>query len=198
MLRAGRWSSRCCGAAAGADRRPILLVHGINPVSPQAPFVDLLAEHGEVIAPSMPGFGGSPLPEDFDTMYDLVHVWRDVLDALPDRGRDDRVLVRRLGRGRDRGRRSSEARPARAGRSGRRQAGRPRGARHRPFLQHEPGRAEPARLARSRQAPRRRLRAGLAGLHRRRDAGRGDGQRSRATGIRCASMRGGRICTTRS
>ena len=26
----------------------------------------------------------SPLPEDFDTMYDLVHLYRDVLDALPD------------------------------------------------------------------------------------------------------------------
>src|SRR3954463_4998771 len=67
----------------GAGRRPILLVHGIDPVSPKAPFVDLLAEHGEVIAPSMPGFGASPLPEDFETVYDLVHVWRDVLDAMP-------------------------------------------------------------------------------------------------------------------
>ena len=65
--------------------RPILLVHGINPVSPKAPFLDLLAEHGEIIAPSHPGFGNSPLPDDFDTMYDLVHVYRDVLDALPDK-----------------------------------------------------------------------------------------------------------------
>jgi pimeloyl-ACP methyl ester carboxylesterase len=63
--------------------RPILLVHGINPVSPAAPFVDLLAEHGEVIAPSHPGFGQSPRPEDFDTMYDLVHLYREILDGLP-------------------------------------------------------------------------------------------------------------------
>src|ERR1051325_7306906 len=63
--------------------RPIVLAHGIAPVSPKAPFVDLLAERGEVIAPSMPGFGASPLPEDFETVYDLVHVWRDVLDAMP-------------------------------------------------------------------------------------------------------------------
>jgi pimeloyl-ACP methyl ester carboxylesterase len=69
----------------GADRRPILLVHGINPVSPEAPFLDMLAEHGEVIAPSMPGFGASPAPDDLDTIYDLVHLWRDVLDALPDK-----------------------------------------------------------------------------------------------------------------
>jgi pimeloyl-ACP methyl ester carboxylesterase len=63
--------------------QPILLLHGINPVSPKAAFVDLLAEHGEIIAPSHPGFAKSPLPEDFDTMYDLVQLYREVLDALP-------------------------------------------------------------------------------------------------------------------
>ncbi len=65
--------------------RPILLLHGINPVSPKAPFLDLLAAHGEVIAPSHPGFGASPRPDDFDTMYDLVHLYREVLDALPEK-----------------------------------------------------------------------------------------------------------------
>jgi pimeloyl-ACP methyl ester carboxylesterase len=67
----------------GVDGRPILLVHGVNPVNPDAPFLDLLAEHGEIIAPSHPGFGNSPRPEDFDTMYDLVHLYREVLDSLP-------------------------------------------------------------------------------------------------------------------
>lgn len=62
---------------------PILLLHGINPISPDAPFLDFLAEHGEVIAPSHPGFGNSPRPADFDTMYDLVHLYLAVLDALP-------------------------------------------------------------------------------------------------------------------
>jgi pimeloyl-ACP methyl ester carboxylesterase len=65
--------------------RPILLLHGVNPINPEAPFVDLLALHGEVIAPSHPGFGRSPRPEDFDTMYDLVHLYREVLDGLPDK-----------------------------------------------------------------------------------------------------------------
>ena len=65
--------------------RPILIVHGANPVSPRAPFVDLLAAHGDIIAPSHPGFGHSPRPPDFDTMYDLVHLYRDVLDRLPDK-----------------------------------------------------------------------------------------------------------------
>jgi pimeloyl-ACP methyl ester carboxylesterase len=63
--------------------RPILLIHGVNPVWPQAPFLDGLTEHGEIIAPSAPGFGNSPRPPDFDTMYDLVHLYREVLDGLP-------------------------------------------------------------------------------------------------------------------
>jgi pimeloyl-ACP methyl ester carboxylesterase len=63
--------------------RPILLIHGVNPISPQAPFLDGLAEHGEMVAPSAPGFGNSPRPPDFDTMYDLVHFYREVLDGLP-------------------------------------------------------------------------------------------------------------------
>src|SRR5437660_11882373 len=69
--------------------RPILLVHGVTPVSPDAPFLDLLAEHGEVIAPSHPGFGNSPRPPDFDTMYDLVRLYLDVLECIP----NDRVRM---------------------------------------------------------------------------------------------------------
>jgi pimeloyl-ACP methyl ester carboxylesterase len=65
--------------------RPLLLVHGINPVSSKAPFVEMLAKHGEVIAPSHPGFGRSPRPTDCDTMYDLVNTYLDVLDGLPDK-----------------------------------------------------------------------------------------------------------------
>jgi pimeloyl-ACP methyl ester carboxylesterase len=63
--------------------RPILLIHDVNPVSPRAPFVDMLARHREVIAPSHPGFGASPRPADFDTMYDLINLYHDVLDAIP-------------------------------------------------------------------------------------------------------------------
>ena len=80
QLRAGNIELEVLRRGSG---RTILLVHGINPVSPKAPFLDLLAQHGAVIAPSHPGFGNSPLPQDFDTMYDLVHLYREVLDALP-------------------------------------------------------------------------------------------------------------------
>ena len=63
--------------------KPILLIHGVNPIHKDAPFLAGLAAHGEVIAPSAPGFGGSPLPADFDTAYDLVNLYLSVLDSLP-------------------------------------------------------------------------------------------------------------------
>ena len=63
--------------------RPILVLHGFQTVDPEARFVGLLARHGEVIAPAGPGFGHSPRPKDFDTVYDLVHLYLEVLDNLP-------------------------------------------------------------------------------------------------------------------
>lgn len=63
--------------------RPILLLHGFDTVDPEAPFLDRLARRGEVIAPSAPGFGNTPRPENFDTVYDLVHLYLAVLRALP-------------------------------------------------------------------------------------------------------------------
>lgn len=66
--------------------RPVLLLHGFEPVAPRARFLDLLGEHAEVIAPSHPGFGRSPRPDDVDTVYDLMRVYLDVLDGLPHEG----------------------------------------------------------------------------------------------------------------
>jgi len=63
--------------------RPLVLLHGIDTVSPKAPFLDLLGRHAEIIAPSMPGFGNSPRPPDFDTMYDLVRLCIAFIDDLP-------------------------------------------------------------------------------------------------------------------
>lgn len=62
---------------------PILLLHGQDAVDPGAPFLNLLAPHAEIIAPSHPGFGHSPRPADFDTIYDLVHLYLDLLETLP-------------------------------------------------------------------------------------------------------------------
>lgn len=64
--------------------RPIVLLHGFETIDPQSPFLDRLARHGEVIAPSSPGFGNSPQPKDFDTVYDLVHLYLAMLGGLAD------------------------------------------------------------------------------------------------------------------
>ena len=63
--------------------RPLLVLHGEAPLDPGAPVVDLLAAHGEVVAPTHPGFGHSARPDDFDTVYDLVHLYLDLLEHLP-------------------------------------------------------------------------------------------------------------------
>ena len=63
--------------------RQILMLHGFQTIDPNAAFLELLARHGEVVAPSSPGFGHSPRPKDFDTVYDLVHLYLELLDTLP-------------------------------------------------------------------------------------------------------------------
>jgi pimeloyl-ACP methyl ester carboxylesterase len=67
-----------CGAG-----RPLLLLHGFDTIDAEAPFLDLLARQAEIFAPAAPGFGSSPRPRDFDTVYDLVHLYLAALEALP-------------------------------------------------------------------------------------------------------------------
>jgi pimeloyl-ACP methyl ester carboxylesterase len=62
---------------------PLLLLHGFDTIAPDAPFLEPLGKHGEIFAPSSPGFGNSPRPGDFDTVYDLVHLYLSALCALP-------------------------------------------------------------------------------------------------------------------
>jgi pimeloyl-ACP methyl ester carboxylesterase len=76
-------------AVRRGEGRPILLLHGFQTIDPGARFLDLLGRYGEVIAPSSPGFGRSPRPKDFDTVYDLVHLYLEVLEMLP----GDRVTL---------------------------------------------------------------------------------------------------------
>ena len=83
ILRAGPLELELLHRPAPHPKAPTFLVlHGINNIAPAAPFLDLLARHGEVVAPSHPGFGKSPGPGDRDTMYDLVHTYLAVLDTL--------------------------------------------------------------------------------------------------------------------
>ena len=63
--------------------RPVLLLHGLSTIDPRARFLDLLGRTAEIIAPSHPGFGLSSRPADFETVYDLVHFYLEVLEALP-------------------------------------------------------------------------------------------------------------------
>jgi pimeloyl-ACP methyl ester carboxylesterase len=66
--------------------RPVLLLHGMQPFEPHARFLELLADQADIIAPSHPGFGRSPRPDGFETIYDLTRLYLDVLEAmLPDR-----------------------------------------------------------------------------------------------------------------
>jgi pimeloyl-ACP methyl ester carboxylesterase len=62
---------------------PLLLLHGFDIVHPKARFLDLLGRHAEIVAPSSPGFGNTRRLPDFDTIYDLVHLYLAVLDELP-------------------------------------------------------------------------------------------------------------------
>lgn len=63
--------------------RPMLLLHGFQTIDPEARFLELLSRHGEIIAPSSPGFANSPRPKDFDTVYDLMHLYLELLQTLP-------------------------------------------------------------------------------------------------------------------
>jgi len=62
--------------------RLLLLLHGEAPLDPGAPVLDLLAAHAEVVAPTHPGFGHSPRPTDIDSVYDLVHLYLELLERL--------------------------------------------------------------------------------------------------------------------
>jgi len=64
--------------------RTILFLHGFHTLEPGAPFLELLSRKAFVLAPSHPGFGASARPDDFETVYDLVHLYRELIDSLPD------------------------------------------------------------------------------------------------------------------
>jgi pimeloyl-ACP methyl ester carboxylesterase len=65
--------------------RPAVVLHGPTPYASDLPFIRLLSRHVEVIAPSHPGFGSSPRPEEFDSVYDLVRLYLSFLETLGSR-----------------------------------------------------------------------------------------------------------------
>ena len=60
---------------------PLLLLHGGGGPQDRLPFFNRLTEAFEVIAPTHPGFGGTPMPDQFDNLDDLVYLYLDLLDA---------------------------------------------------------------------------------------------------------------------
>ena len=62
---------------------PAIVLHGFEPIDPAAPFIACLAMRYDVLLPSHPGFGRSPRPQHFDSIYDLVRLYLDLIDALP-------------------------------------------------------------------------------------------------------------------
>ena len=69
---------------------PLLLLHGGDGPQDALPFWHSLTERFDVIAPIHPGFAGSPVPEHFDALEELVYLYLDLLDILDVR---DVVLV---------------------------------------------------------------------------------------------------------
>src|ERR1700736_2670739 len=78
---------KVCGIELGVVRRgtgrPMLLLHGFQTVDPHARFLELLGRYCDIVAPSSPGFGHSPRPKDFDTVYDLVDLHLGAVETLP-------------------------------------------------------------------------------------------------------------------
>src|SRR4030095_11774357 len=62
---------------------PVLLLHGLQNIPPEARVPYRRGRHAETAAPPHPGFGSSSRPADFETVYDLVHLYLALLDSLP-------------------------------------------------------------------------------------------------------------------
>jgi pimeloyl-ACP methyl ester carboxylesterase len=62
--------------------RPILFLHPESGIAPDAACLDLLAKHGEVFAPSHPGFGASERDPGMSTIDDLAYYYLDFLESL--------------------------------------------------------------------------------------------------------------------
>src|SRR5262245_62387743 len=60
----------------------MLVLHGGGGPVLGYPFADRLGERFELIEPFHPGFAGTPIPDHFDGLEDLVYLYLDLMDAL--------------------------------------------------------------------------------------------------------------------
>jgi pimeloyl-ACP methyl ester carboxylesterase len=72
------------------EGQPLLFLHAGEGLMPQRPWLDLLARHYRVIAPSHPGWGNSPLIDGSGSVDDLAYLYLDLTKEL---ALDDAVLV---------------------------------------------------------------------------------------------------------
>ncbi len=80
VRRVGKVDAEVVVGGAGA---PIVVLHGFHNLPVESPFLRKLTACGTVYAPSLPGFGHTVRPDDFDTTYDLVNFCLDFVEALP-------------------------------------------------------------------------------------------------------------------
>jgi pimeloyl-ACP methyl ester carboxylesterase len=72
------------------EGRPLLFLHGVEGVDPEAPWFRGLAAQHRLIVASPPGFGHSERPEEFRTIADLAYFHLELADQL---GLEDAVLA---------------------------------------------------------------------------------------------------------
>ena len=70
------------GDAAAAGGSGVLLLHGGAGPQSVAGLGAALSEHAYVLAPTHPGFDGTPRPEWMDSVADLAHAYLDLLATL--------------------------------------------------------------------------------------------------------------------
>ena len=61
---------------------PVLVFHGGEGPVGHLPFAESLANDFEMLHPVHPGFDGSPIPEHFDNLQDLMFLYLDLIDSL--------------------------------------------------------------------------------------------------------------------
>jgi pimeloyl-ACP methyl ester carboxylesterase len=61
---------------------PVVFLHGFQQPEPSDRFLGLLARRAEVIAPSLPGFGRSERPKDYEGVYDLLNTLSGLIETL--------------------------------------------------------------------------------------------------------------------
>lgn len=62
--------------------RPILFLHAGQGLFGTGPVLEKLTQAGRILVPSHPGFGGSSLPPEINTVDDLAYLYLDLLDSL--------------------------------------------------------------------------------------------------------------------